>query len=582
VIFEGRVLAHPKIHNLYLDDDWDANNPDAPTRAQLDAFTQALVAGPYFDAAAQYGIGEATFTGSHGRSVFCIPVQPVLGRAEFVQILAWITCEVSFNPLSGPLFGILPAASGVPRADDDTLYVVYLPRAMIILDGDCSDFGAYHFFGAAPKFHTFLDVPTTPYSQTFAFAVIPTRCAPGSVADDIRDRITQLATHEIIEAATDPLVGTGWINNSVVDTSSTGGFFDFFKQVISELSDVALDLKVGEVADICSPGGSLTGPPYYQLPTPAVYLPVDDPSLANRILVSAYWSNGNANVASGCAPFLPSSTLTVGTPSSLGAARTFVTASTPLLLDATDGGTGFGVASVSYRAFPLGSAPPDYTAQAVPAQFSLSGPDGPYKVEFFATGNDGLVESPQSIIAVLDNTAPVIGIVVPATAQYAHSDTLILNYSVSDGAGSGVASTTPTMDGHSTVAGHGLATGQVINLLTELSVGPHTFTVAGIDNVANSGASSVTFTIIVTPDSIKQGVNQFLAAGLIKNSGLANSLLAKLNAAANARDKGNCLPAANNYQAFINELQAQLGTGVDTGAAQIMIADAQYLIAHCP
>jgi hypothetical protein len=353
--------------------------------------------------------------------------------------------------------------------------------------------------------------------------------------------------------------------------------------VISELSDVALDLKVGETADICAnTSNPLRGPPYYQLPTPAVYLPVDDQSLDYRILVSPYWSNGNANIASGCAPFLPSSTITFGTPNALGAARTFVTASTPLLLNATDGGSGLGVASVSYRAFPLGTTPPVYITQAIPAQFSLSGPDGPYTVEFFATGNDGLVEPSQSIIAVLDNSPPVIGIVVPAAAQYVHSDTLILSYSVSDGAGSGVASTTPTMDGQSTVAGHGLATGQVINLLTELLVGPHTFAVAGIDHVTNGGVSSVTFTIIVTPDSIKQGVSQFLAAGLIKNSGLANSLSAKLNAAANARDKGNCSTAANNYQAFINELQAQLGKGVETGAVQIMIADAQYLIAHCP
>ena len=40
VIIDGRVLHHPKIHNLYLDDDWDGHNPDAPTRAQLDALHQ--------------------------------------------------------------------------------------------------------------------------------------------------------------------------------------------------------------------------------------------------------------------------------------------------------------------------------------------------------------------------------------------------------------------------------------------------------------------------------------------------------------------------------------------------------------
>jgi hypothetical protein len=59
-------------------------------------------------------------------------------------------------------------------------------------------------------------------------------------------------------------------------------------------------------------------------------------------------------------------------------------------------------------------------------------------------------------------------------------------------------------------------------------------------------------------------------------------LLAKLNAAAAARARGNCATAAHIYQAFINELQAQSGKGIDAAAAAIMIADAQYLILHCP
>jgi hypothetical protein len=51
---------------------------------------------------------------------------------------------------------------------------------------------------------------------------------------------------------------------------------------------------------------------------------------------------------------------------------------------------------------------------------------------------------------------------------------------------------------------------------------------------------------------------------------------------ANARPAGNCATANNIYQAFINELNAQSGKSVDAAAAAIMIADALYLIAHCP
>ena len=177
---------------------------------------------------------------------------------------------------------------------------------------------------------------------------------------------------------------------------------------------------------------------------------------------------------------------------------------------------------------------------------------------------------------------PNITITQPSSTQYVHSGTITLNYSATD-TGCGVGSVTATMDGAPTLAdGHSLASGQTINLLTEMTLGDHTFTVTASDNVGGTSTASVTFSIIVTAASIEDDVNQFLAAGAIKNSGLANSLLAKLEAGAAARGRGQCSTAANQYQSFINALQAQSGNGVDSTAAAIMIADAQYLITHCP
>jgi hypothetical protein len=181
-----------------------------------------------------------------------------------------------------------------------------------------------------------------------------------------------------------------------------------------------------------------------------------------------------------------------------------------------------------------------------------------------------------------DTTPPVITITQPAATQYPHNVTLTLKYSLSDGAGTGVQSFTSLMDNATTVGNHGLQSAQAINLLTEMNLGQHTFTVNAIDNAGNEDSSSVTFTIVVTPDSIKDDVNQFVATGSIRNHVLANSLLAKLDAAASARAAGDCATANNNYKAFINELHAQMGKGLDAAAAAIMIADAQYLIAHCP
>ena len=211
-------------------------------------------------------------------------------------------------------------------------------------------------------------------------------------------------------------------------------------------------------------------------------------------------------------------------------------------------------------------------------------PDGTYAIRVRATDVSNNITSPANqprLVIVVDTTPPAISIAQPQAMQYSHSATLTLNYSVTDQL-SGVRTFTTTLDGATTLAGHGLASGQFINLLTELTLGDHTFQIIASDNAGNSTSRSVTFSVVVTAASIKDDVSQFLALGMIKNSGQANSLTAKLNAAANARARGDCQTAANNYQALIKELQAQSGKGVDSSAAQVMIADAQYLITHCP
>jgi hypothetical protein len=568
VLIEGRVLHHPKIHNLYLDDDWDGNNPDAPTRAQLDTFTRELVSSGYFDAAGQYGVGSGSFTGSHERSVLCAPLQPIAGHAEFVEILAWVTCEVGFNPL--PVPGVFPALTGVPKADDDSLYVVYLPRSVTIADGGCDQLSAYHFFGAVPDIDIEIIVPV-PRSQTFAFAVVPTACAGSSTPDQIRNRITRAASHEIIEAATDPIVATGWINNSIVTDSDDG----FFSKLINSFSNISTDLKAGEAADICDENGTLLGAPAFQHPTKPIPILASDPSLGASFLVAPYW----ANQQNACAPFVPKSTLTLGTPSF---ASVFVTSATPIKINAVDGGSGKGVASIAFRFYPEGTTPPAFTTQAPPVSFSLSGSDGRYTVDMFATGNNGIVEVTHSSVVVLDNSAPVITIVQPTATEYPHSAVLKLDYSANDGTGSGVASTTASLDGSTALNGHGLPNGQSINLLTELALGPHSFSVQSVDHVGNDAIKSVSFTIVVTPESIKQDVDLFTAAGLIRDPSLPTALLAKLDSAAEARARGNCSQSASLYAAFISLLQAQSGKGVDPTAAAIMIADAQFLITHCP
>ena len=249
-------------------------------------------------------------------------------------------------------------------------------------------------------------------------------------------------------------------------------------------------------------------------------------------------------------------------------------------LTAQDNPGGSGVQSLSFGA--TGAQPIAATTVLGSSQVLNITTPGVTTISFFATDNQNNVEAVKTVVVRIDEIAPTITITQPAATTYTHSSTLTLNYSVIDTGGSGVDTFTATMDGSPTLAGHGLASGQAISLLTELPLGSHTFAVAATDKAANSSSAALTFEIIVTADSIKQDVTQLLGAGMIKNAGIANSLTAKLNAAAAARAKGNCATAANIYNAFINEVQAQTGKGIDPTAAAILIADAQYLIAHCP
>jgi len=241
------------------------------------------------------------------------------------------------------------------------------------------------------------------------------------------------------------------------------------------------------------------------------------------------------------------------------------------------------------------------------ASFDLDGPEDITRYAWYvdgteaATGQDALVSVPLGQhevtlsvadvrgsfgfdalgVLVQDTTAPEIAITEPRPADYVHSATLTLDYTVADGC-TGVATTTPLLDGASMVGGHDLPDGQAINLLTELALGSHTFSIATLDAEGNPSSASVTFNIIVTAESIQEDVRQFVASGAITHPSFGQLLLGKLAAAANARAQGNCGSAKQQYEAVISTIQAKIGKTIEATAAAILIADARYLITHCP
>jgi len=86
----------------------------------------------------------------------------------------------------------------------------------------------------------------------------------------------------------------------------------------------------------------------------------------------------------------------------------------------------------------------------------------------------------------------------------------------------------------------------------------------------------------ITPDTLKADVQSALASGAISKPGLAKTLLDDLNAAQAARDRGQCKTAANIYEQFISDVNAQAGKSIATAIANELISVAEFLIVNCP
>lgn len=168
----GPVLASPKIVPVYF------SNDDASVDATLVDFTTKIGSTTYWTALSEYGVGPATC----GSSVALVEAAP--STIDDSAIQTWLAGKLDAND---------PAW---PAADANTVYVLFYPATTTITIGgasSCSAFGGYH---------NSVQLDASHGSQNVAYAVLP-RCATfGSLTG--LDAGTAAASHELVEAATDP------------------------------------------------------------------------------------------------------------------------------------------------------------------------------------------------------------------------------------------------------------------------------------------------------------------------------------------------------------------------------------------
>jgi hypothetical protein len=194
----GPVLAAPRITAITFSNDVHSANvqPGEASVELIETFVQTLGFQPTFwDAVSEYGVGPGSSTGPIRLSEAAptiiddsgVTVDPKTG-ALVPSIQSWL-----FEKLDGthPEFG---------TPDSNTLYAIFYPAPTTVMLGDaagCDSFGAYHSNIVLPPSDRFPD------GISVAYAVMP-RCTDKNHPDGALDDLTVSASHEFVEAATDP------------------------------------------------------------------------------------------------------------------------------------------------------------------------------------------------------------------------------------------------------------------------------------------------------------------------------------------------------------------------------------------
>ena len=177
----GPTLAAPKLVPVYF------ANDDTAFTAKLTTFMSKLGDSAFWlPAVGEYGVGKITSTA---------PIQladNAPASIDDADIQTWIAAKITDQTLPAP--------------DANTIYAIYYPDGTTVTLGQngtsCQDFGAYH------------DNITYNGTTDVSYAVMP-RCS--GWGPSTMDTTTSAASHEFIEASTDPFPQTNMAYSQVDD-----------------------------------------------------------------------------------------------------------------------------------------------------------------------------------------------------------------------------------------------------------------------------------------------------------------------------------------------------------------------------
>lgn len=184
--FGGPLLAKVQVYTIFWGKKWSAG-PGAAIATKLNAFYSAILVSPLLDQLAEYNvtgqsIGHGSLLGSKVITANA-PVQSVTDSTVRTQLQSWI------------------GARTVPAVTANTLYFIYLDPGIVSIMGgskSCTSYCGYH--DAVGKVY---------------YAVMPYPSCAGCLGGLAAfDALTGTSSHELCEAITDPVPGSGWYDSN--------------------------------------------------------------------------------------------------------------------------------------------------------------------------------------------------------------------------------------------------------------------------------------------------------------------------------------------------------------------------------
>lgn len=182
----GPLLKNVEVYTIFWGTGWQADSKDLA--GNINQFFTDILQSSLLDQMAEYSvpkfkIGKGTFTNTitiTGNA----PAQTVTDTEIQSQLLNWIK------------------AGTLPKPNENTLYFIYLDEGVTVSLGgssSCSSFCGYH---------------NNADNQTF-YAVMPYPDCSGCLGGmQVFDALTGTSSHELCEAITDPIPGSGWYDDN--------------------------------------------------------------------------------------------------------------------------------------------------------------------------------------------------------------------------------------------------------------------------------------------------------------------------------------------------------------------------------